>query len=93
MPSGETLQQLQNELIPAIKKREEAAFIKLYDIYSSALYSYILKMVLEEAKAELILKSTFVFVWKNIETYNNKQSSFFHLAIKHGTERSYSNIN
>ncbi|HLL44437.1 MAG TPA: sigma-70 family RNA polymerase sigma factor [Segetibacter sp.] len=77
MLSGETLQQLQNELIPAIKKREEAAFIKLYDIYSSALYSYILKMVPEEAKAELILKSTFVYVWKNIETYNNKQSSFF----------------
>lgn len=77
MPFIETSKQLQDELILRIKKREEAAFIKLYDTYSSALYFYILKIVPDKAKATDILKSTFVTVWKNIEAYNNNQRSLF----------------
>lgn len=77
MPFNETSKQLQDELIRCIKKREEAAFIKLYDTYSAALYSYILKIVPDKAKAASILKSTFVTAWKNIETYDNNQSGLF----------------
>lgn len=65
------------ELILGIKNQKHSAISQLYDDYSPALYSFIIKTVPAQDNAETILKAVFYKVWNDIEAYNLKGGSLF----------------
>jgi RNA polymerase sigma factor (sigma-70 family) len=65
-----------NKIPPKIIAREEALTLQLYDTYSSALFSFILKILPDKKKAGDILQSVFVKVHNSIETGIDRRSMF-----------------
>lgn len=70
---------MQNDdvLIQQLKNREESALSLLYDKYSGAIYSVILKMIRDEGKAQNILQDTFMTVWDKAENYDANKGRFY----------------
>ncbi len=65
------------ELIHAIKNKEEAAISTLYDNYAPVLFTIITKIVADNQMAEEALQNVFIKVWFNIESYNSTKGSLF----------------
>ena len=63
--------------IADLKSRSQAAFSKLYDNYSGALYGVIFRMIGKEEIAQDVLQEAFVKIWKNIESYDQSKGSIF----------------
>jgi RNA polymerase sigma-70 factor (ECF subfamily) len=70
---------MQNDdtLIQQLKSKDERALSLLYDKYSGAIYSLILKMIQDEGKAQNILQDTFMTVWDKAESYNADKGRFY----------------
>ncbi|MEP6948701.1 MAG: sigma factor [Ginsengibacter sp.] len=49
----------------------------MYDVYASALFGYILKIVADKEKAENILEFIFINLSRTIENYNDGRGSLF----------------
>lgn len=64
-------------LIIELQQGNEAAFSKLYDKYSPALYGIILKIVRDDEVAQDILQDCFVTIWKKAQSFNAEKGSFF----------------
>ena len=64
-------------LIQQLKNKDERAFALLYDKYSGAIYSVILKMIKDEGKAQNLLQDTFMTVWDKAEGYNANKGRFY----------------
>jgi RNA polymerase sigma-70 factor (ECF subfamily) len=71
-----TLMHNDNALIDQLKNKDERALSLLYDKYSGAIYSVILKMIKDEGKAQNILQDTFMTVWNKAESYNSEKGRF-----------------
>jgi RNA polymerase sigma factor (sigma-70 family) len=70
---------MQNDtiLIQQLKAKDERALELLYDKYSGAIYSVILKMVKDEGKAQNLLQDTFMTVWDKAESYDDGKGRFY----------------
>ena len=70
---------MQNDttLIQDLKNKDERALSLLYDSYSGAIYSVILKMIKDEGKAQDLLQETFMTVWDKAESYNADKGRFY----------------
>ena len=66
-----------NFLIQQLKDRDERALSLLYDKYSGAIYSVILKMMRDEGKAQNLLQDTFMTVWEKAENYDASKGRFY----------------
>ena len=64
-------------LITQLQNRDERALSLLYDKYSGAIYSVILKMVKDEGKAQDLLQETFITVWDKASQYNPEKGRFY----------------
>jgi RNA polymerase sigma-70 factor (ECF subfamily) len=72
-----TLMQNDNTLIKDLKNKDERALALLYDKYSGAIYSVILKMIRDEGKAQNLLQDTFMTVWDKAESYDESKGRFY----------------
>ena len=72
-----TLMQNDNTLIQDLKNKDERALSLLYDKYSGAIYSVILKMIRDEGKAQNLLQDTFMTVWEKAERYDESKGRFY----------------
>jgi RNA polymerase sigma-70 factor (ECF subfamily) len=72
-----TLMENDTALIEQLKKSDERALSELYDKYSAAIYSVILKMIKDEGKAQDILQETFLTVWEKAEQYDSSKGRFY----------------
>jgi RNA polymerase sigma-70 factor (ECF subfamily) len=70
---------MQNDtiLIQQLKNKDERALSQLYDKYSGAIYSVIIKMIRDEGKAQNLLQDTFITVWEKSERYDASKGRFY----------------
>ena len=70
---------MQNDttLIKQLQHQDERALALLYDKYSGAIYSVILKMIKDEGKAQNLLQDTFMTVWEKAESYDANKGRFY----------------
>jgi RNA polymerase sigma-70 factor (ECF subfamily) len=68
----------EEELVLALKERNEQAFGFLYDNYSGALYSIIKQIVAESSElADDVLQEVFVNIWRKIDSYDPSKGRLF----------------
>ncbi len=72
-----TLMHNDNRLIQQLQNKDEYALSLLYDKYSGAIYSVILKMIKDEGKAQNLLQDTFMTVWEKAEKYDASKGRFY----------------
>lgn len=66
-----------NAHIQQMQAKDERALSYLYDKYSGAIYSVILKMIRDEGKAQDLLQETFMTVWDKVESYDADKGRFY----------------
>jgi RNA polymerase sigma factor (sigma-70 family) len=74
---GSTGPYSEQELITALKSRDDQAFSYLYDHYSGSLYSIILQIVKRPETASDVLQEVFVNIWRKIESYDPIKGRLF----------------
>jgi len=67
----------EQELVSALKARNNSAFNYLYDHYSGALFSVITQMVENTETASDLLQEVFINIWRKIETYDPLRGRLF----------------
>ena len=65
-----------NELVKLFLDGDERAFGQLYNRYWNSLVSFIKRMVIDEQIAEDIVQDTFIRIYRNLDKFNPKKSSF-----------------
>lgn len=66
----------QQEIICLVKKKQRDGFDLLYDTYSATLYTISLNILDNETMALEVMENTFIFIWKNIDSYTPSKGSF-----------------
>ena len=61
-------------LVAELRKGNEKAFIKLYDLYKDKIYTYSLKLLKSQVNAEEMLQDVFMKVWQKRETLDASRS-------------------
>lgn len=64
-------------LIKQLQNKDERALSLLYDKYSGALYSVILKMTRDEVLSQDLLQETFINAWNKAHQYNSEKGRFY----------------
>ncbi len=67
----------EDELVAALKKRENAAYHHLYLHYRGSLFNLILQIVQDAETANDVLQEVFIIVWKNIHKYNQEKGRLY----------------
>jgi RNA polymerase sigma factor (sigma-70 family) len=67
----------EQDLVLALKERNNLAFSYLYDNYSGALYSIILQILDERELANDVLQEVFINIWRKIESYDPTKGRLF----------------
>lgn len=68
----------EQELIAALKERNDQAYSYLYDNYSGALYSIIKQIIIDNSElAGDVLQEVFINIWRKIETYDQTKGRLF----------------
>ncbi|HVM88308.1 MAG TPA: sigma-70 family RNA polymerase sigma factor [Puia sp.] len=67
----------EQELIAALRAREEQAYSYLYDNYSGALYSIVNQIVADNELANDVLQEVFINIWRKIESYDSSKGRLF----------------
>ena len=62
-------------LLQRIAKRDQGAVGEMYDKHSSFLYTFILRILKEQAEAEDTLQEVFLRIWDKAESYNQSLGS------------------
>ncbi|TSE10480.1 MULTISPECIES: RNA polymerase sigma factor [Aquimarina] len=65
------------ELIIALQNKNQAAFKRIYDMYSQNVYGIIYNIVRDEALSEEVLQDVFIKIWNSAHTYSEKKGRFF----------------
>jgi len=70
---------MQNDtaLIKRLQNKDERALSLLYDKYSGALYSVILKMTRDESASQDLLQDTFMTIWNKAHQYQPDKGRFY----------------
>ena len=74
---GSTETYSEQDLVFALKARNEHAFSYLYDHYSGSLYTIILQIVKSPEIASDVLQEVFVNIWRKIESYDAIKGRLF----------------
>ncbi|WP_299112844.1 RNA polymerase sigma factor [uncultured Winogradskyella sp.] len=64
-------------LIKQLQAKDERALSLLYDKYSGALYSVIIKMTRDEGLSQDLLQETFITIWDKSYQYNPVKGRFY----------------
>lgn len=64
-------------MIERLRGRDSSAFDYLYDHYSAALYSIVLRIVRKEGIAEEVLQDIFLKIWERIASYDPSKGRLF----------------
>jgi len=75
LASSETYSE--QDLVIALKSRDDQAFSYLYDHYSGSLYSIILQIVKSPEIAGDVLQEVFINIWRKIESYDPLRGRLF----------------
>ena len=67
----------EQELVVALKAKDEQAFSYLYDHYSGSLYSIVLQIVKSPEIASDVLQEIFINIWRRIDTYDPVKGRLF----------------
>jgi RNA polymerase sigma factor (sigma-70 family) len=67
----------EQDLVNALKERDNQAFGYLYDHYAAALYSIVVQIVQNNELANDILQEVFVNIWRKMETYDPNKGRLF----------------
>ena len=67
----------EQELVAALKAKDEQAFSYLYDHYSGSLYSIVLQIVKSPEIANDVLQEIFINIWRRIDTYDPIKGRLF----------------
>lgn len=67
----------EEELVLALQRHEKVAAEALYDMYSSALYGVIIRIVIDTPTAEDVLQETFVKIWHSASSYSADKGRLF----------------
>jgi RNA polymerase sigma-70 factor (ECF subfamily) len=67
----------EQELVAALKSRDNQAYSYLYDHYSGSLYSIILQIIQQEELANDVLQEVFLNIWRKIESYDAAKGRLF----------------
>ncbi|GAC1423673.1 MAG: hypothetical protein NVS1B13_15530 [Flavisolibacter sp.] len=67
----------EDELIQKLKNQDKNALIGIYDLYSGAIYGFLLKSIKNEAKAGEVLNKIFLNLFREIKNYDPKKERFF----------------
>ena len=68
----------EQELVTALKERDNKAFAFLYDHYSGALYSIIRQIITDNSElAGDVLQEVFINIWRKIESYDQTKGRLF----------------
>jgi RNA polymerase sigma-70 factor (ECF subfamily) len=68
----------EQELVAALKERDNQAFAFLYDHYAGALYSIIRQIVTDNSElAGDVLQEVFINIWRKIESYDQTKGRLF----------------
>ena len=67
----------EDELIEALRQKRKIGYDALYDMYSSALYGIIFRIVQVEETAEDVLQETFIRIWNSFSSYNSSKGRLF----------------
>ena len=68
----------EQELVLALKERDNQAFNFLYDNYAGALYSIIKQIITDNGElASDVLQEVFINIWRKIETYDQTKGRLF----------------
>jgi RNA polymerase sigma factor (sigma-70 family) len=67
----------ETELIRALELRQQVGAEALYDMYSSALYGIIYRIVQHDGVAEDLLQETFVKIWNSFTQYSAERGRLF----------------
>jgi RNA polymerase sigma factor (sigma-70 family) len=74
---SDTIKYTEEDLVALLKSRDESAFSSLYDHYSAALFSIILKIVNNHELGEDVLQEAFVKIWNSFSTYDPSKGRLF----------------
>ncbi len=67
----------EQELVVALKAKDEQAFSYLYDHYSGSLYSIVLQIVKSPEIASDVLQEIFINIWRKIDSYDPIKGRLF----------------
>lgn len=85
------MQQHQN-LIDRLKKKDQEAFSRLYDLYAAAIYGVILKVCRSEELSQEVLQDTFLTIWNKAALYDEDKASFYTWAYRIARNKSLNAI-
>ena len=74
---GSTATYSEQELIAALKAKDDRAFSYLYDHYSGSLYTIIVQIVKIPETANDVLQEVFVNIWRKIDSYDSQKGRLF----------------
>lgn len=72
---------MQKDIIQLLQKQDPDAIAKLYDMYSSAVYGIILRVVCNEELAEQAMQDTFLKIWRYGPKYDESKGKVFTWVI------------
>jgi RNA polymerase sigma-70 factor (ECF subfamily) len=67
----------ESDLVNGLRQKDDAAYSKLYDNYSSSLLGVIHRIIGVESVAEDTLQEVFIKAWKKIDTYDPGKGKLF----------------
>jgi RNA polymerase sigma factor (sigma-70 family) len=67
----------EQELVSALRLRDEKAFAYLYDQYSGALYSVVNKVLPDKELANDVLQTVFINIWRRFDSYDPTKGRLF----------------
>ncbi len=67
----------EEELILALKQRNEQVFSYLYDHYSGALYTIILQILQDSELSNDVLQEVFMNIWRKFDSYDSTKGRLF----------------
>jgi len=65
------------QLIDLLKRKDQRAYIYLYDNYAAALFGMIKRIVGESEESTDLLQETFVKIWRNIDQFDASKGRLF----------------
>jgi RNA polymerase sigma-70 factor (ECF subfamily) len=75
---GKPITYTEQELVLALKQRNDQAFSFLYDHYAGALYGIIKQIVIDNAElANDVLQEVFINIWRKIDSYDPSKGRLF----------------